>query len=268
MKSATILKFAISAAVLVGAVAATAFTAQQHMEPRKDEQRETLSAPVIVPAAPKLKVSGNWHGFDTYNYKFVGEHGDGDTTFPLVIDGITFPDELSLAAATQPLLSDQQHANGVSCNMFCWNDEGSLMGYNPAAYAALAKGQGKPTEPARAASVVSEAASVRLMDYDGITASAAPTIAIRAAINANDRLTEFKHFPVQTWQELNTYVRKIDNEDVVIVEINGTFQVTPQEAKYVGADPKYGVSYQYPTYKRAGQVALVKRGNSWYVYKG
>ena len=247
-------------------------TSAQPSAPESDNPLDALSggtdgdkptpAATSTPATSKVKITGNWHGFDTYNYRFVGARGDGDTTFPLTIDGIAFPDELALAAATQPVGIDSQHATGVSCNFFCWNDQGTLLGYNPTAYAALARRQGKPETP-----VVAAAAPVTDVDrVDGSTSSDVPTGVIRSAINANNDLTSYKSAPVQTWTETNTYTRKVNDETVVIIEIHGTFHVTPAGQAEIDRLPAYGKPNS--SYVKDGQVALVKRGNSWYIFKG
>ncbi len=231
----------------------------------KDDDKPTSTASTVK--TTNLKVTGNWHGFDTYNYRFDGARGDGGTTFPLTIDGIAFPDELALAAATQPVGIDSQHAAGVNCNFFCWNDQGTLLGYSPTAYATLARRRGKPETPVAAA-----APSVIDVDrIDGSTSSDVPTDAIRTAINANKDLTSFGAFPVQTWKETSTYTRKIDDETVTIIELRGTFHLLPKDEHLVGStnsDIARGAQFTTDHYDKDGQVALVKRGNSWYIIKG
>jgi hypothetical protein len=143
MKSSTFTRITLVLTVAAAGVFAMAATTNQRLP-----QLDSYNADHPAQPAFKLKPVGDWDGIPTYNLKFTGEHGDGDQTYPVTIDGHVFNDALSLAAALKPIYHDAQvMTEGLSCNLLCWNYKGELVGYNPEGYAALARGLGKPQQP-------------------------------------------------------------------------------------------------------------------------
>ncbi len=232
----------------------------------------------------KIKIVGQWGEYGVFDLKVDPAGGLSSLKFPLTVDGNTYDDVYSLSTQLLPLNFAQANKYGVICNVICWGPGGVVIGYNLSAYSDYAKQNNLPpippnqiayvqgvekltAAPAPVVAVVPE----DVKRVDGSTDSDVPVDMIRSAINANTDLTQSGAFPVQTWKETNTYVRKIDNEDVVVVEFHGTFHLMAKDEKFVGPDTlqsaQAGNKYTKDHYELDGQVALVKRGHDWYIYK-
>ena len=229
-------------------------------------------------ATLKIKVVGHWGEFAVFDLKADLNMGSGHRLrFPITVDGNTYDDIYALATQLLPLTNNQVYTAGVNCEVVCWDPAGDVIGYSLRDYSDLAKQNNLPPIPPSQVSYVQElekllaapapAAPVEEVKLvDGSTDSDVPTGVIRDAINHDDKLTSFKAYPVQTWKETNTYTRKIDDETVIFIEIHGTFHANASamaELSSMTASARPAASYEMD-----GTVKLVKRGNSWYIYKG
>jgi hypothetical protein len=232
----------------------------------------------------KIKIVGQWGEYGVFDLKVDPAGGLSSLKFPLTVDGNTYDDVYSLSTQLLPLNSAQANKYGVICNVICWGPGGVVIGYNLSTYSDYAKQNNLPpippnqiayvqgvekltAAPAPVVAVVPE----DVKRVDGSTDSDVPVDVIRSAIDANKDLTQFGAYPVQTWKETNTYTRKIDDETVVIIELHGTFHLLPKDMALVGPDTREsylkGLKYTTAQYDKDGQVALVKRGKDWYIYK-
>lgn len=139
IKTIGIAVFACATASVVCAAFALGVKIGSHSQPAVDSYNEQHPA-ASIQQGTHLISTGSWMGYPTYNYRFTGPHGDGDLTFPVMIDGHVFEGPLALADALTPVSKSGQAIKGMNCNLFCWNDDGVLVGYNPAAYNALLHG--------------------------------------------------------------------------------------------------------------------------------
>jgi hypothetical protein len=164
MKATSFLKFAVAAAVLVGAVSATATLATHrlqapvdapptaaHVSPPQEANPLDTATPGLTPSmladnlimTLKVKIVGQWGEFGVFDIK-AGPQG---LKFPLTVDGHTYDNVYALSTQLLPLDSKQTHTPGVMCDVVCWDLKDEVIGYDLAAYSAHAKQQGMLSIP-------------------------------------------------------------------------------------------------------------------------
>lgn len=225
-------------------------------EQRAEAFRQTL----------KIKVVGDFNGLPVFDVKLDPRAGESSIPFPITVDGNVYNTVDALVRELQPLIREQTSINGVTCQSLCWNPEGAIVGYDYAPYWAAAARVETPNMPASHVAYVKDAMPTPKVYAQPTTSSEVPIEVIRNVIDADKEITSNGAFPVATWKETNTYMRTIGNEEVTFIEYRGTFHISPDLEQYVGS--KGGISYRTDEYEKDGQFAVVKRGNSWYIYKG
>lgn len=72
-----------------------------------------------------------------------------------------------------------------------------------------------------------------------------------------------KAFSVSKWNNVNSYERKENGEDVQYIEYEATLKIKPEYEKYVNSGG--GISFPSAIVERNGTVGLIKRGDKWYL---
>ena len=220
-------------------------------------------------AASKVKVIGAWKGLRVYDIHLPP--GRNGLDFPITVDGITYDHPWDLMPQLVPIPAQTQRELGVSCGTaFCITDDGQVVGYDVENYKTAVAYYGLPYPPANQVAYYERIGlftpkAPRKQYGEPTTDSDVPVDIIRNVINADNDVTSNGDFPAVYWKETNTYTRKIGDEKVIFIEYHGTFRIKPDLEQYVGS--RGGISYRTDEYEKDGQIAVVKRGNSWYAIK-